>query len=101
MALLDSQMSICNQGAPLVGERSTRHTATSGERPQKKHGAQPRTQQSSDADIGSQCNKSHVSKTEEKLRLLLLSLLSSFIGIRPTKPTADCKTHSNLAKTSR
>src|SRR6218665_3600777 len=35
------------------------------------------------------------------LLLLLLLLLSSFIGIRPTKQTADCKTHSNLAKTSR
>src|SRR6218665_332285 len=40
----------------------------------------------------------HISKTEEKLRLLLL-LLSPFIGIRPTRQTADCKTHSNLAKT--
>src|SRR6218665_611172 len=101
MALLDSQMSPWNKGPPLVGERSTRHAATSGERPQKKDEAQLRTQQSSDADIGSQCNKSHVSKTEEKLRLLILLLLSSFIGIRPTKQTAGCKTHSNLAKTSR
>src|SRR6218665_1739358 len=54
------------------------------------------SQERSKADIGSQCNKS-----EEKLRLLFVLLLSSFIGIRPTKQAANCKTHSNLAKTSR
>src|SRR6218665_2619874 len=67
---------------PLVAERSTRHAATSGERPQKKDGAQSRTQQSSDADIGSQCNKSHIYPKQRRnlgyyyyyYRLLLVSV---------------------------
>ncbi len=83
---------------PLVAERSTRHAATSGERPQKKDGAKNAAKQRCRYRKPMQ-QITHISKTEEKLRLLLL--LSPFIGIRPTRQTADCKTHSNLAKTWR
>src|SRR6218665_3514730 len=86
MALLDSQMNPWNQEPTSCrrAKRSTRHAATSWEWPQKKDGAQQRMQQSSDADIGSQCNKSRMCPKQRRnlgyyyyyyyYRLLLVSV---------------------------
>jgi len=103
MALLDSQMSPWNQ-EPTPCRRAKHQTrcnirgeATEERWSTAKNAAKQRCRYRQPMQ-----QITHVSKTEEKLRLLLLLLLlSSFIGIRPTKQTADCKTHSNLARTSR
>src|SRR6218665_1928146 len=70
----------CPRTPPLVAEQSTRHAATSEERPQNKDGAQQRTQQSRYRQPMQQIT--HVSKQRRNLgyyyycyyRLLLVSV---------------------------
>jgi len=87
---------------PLVAERSTRHAATSEERPQKKDGAQSRTQQSRYRQPMQQIT--HVSKQRRNLnyyyyyyyRLLLVSVQQTNSWLQnPFQPCQDLKGKAN------